>query len=237
MLYNRVWHQLNNPKEPTLGAPTLSIHDYNIQSSTSKGKGKSLPSMEDDIDELLQRAIDQSIRESPLALNAILPPRAALVLDTPSSRMLQTATKTVEFTTVAPTKEERVEKAFGKAMKKYPSQQPPSGGGGLPGRGGPPGGGGPAGSGGSPGGGFPGGGGPLAGAAPAAPALAPVANPDVRPIGSPPSIFHGDRALADNFLDELKLYFQVNWAVPNYQSMITRATFALMYIKGEEVAG
>jgi len=41
----------------------------------------------------------------------------------------------------------------------------------------------------------------------------------------------------DNFLDELKLYFQVNWAVPNYQSFITQAAFALMYIKGEEVAG
>ncbi len=43
--------------------------------------------------------------------------------------------------------------------------------------------------------------------------------------------------LADNFLNELNLYFQVNWVVPNYQSSITRATFALMYIKGEEVAG
>ena len=41
----------------------------------------------------------------------------------------------------------------------------------------------------------------------------------------------------DNFLDELNLYFQVNWAVPNYQSFITRATFALTYIKGEKVAG
>src|SRR5258707_9712591 len=133
--------------------------------------------------------------------------------------MSQTATKTVEFTTVAPTKEEQVKKAFGKAMKKYPSQQPPSGGGGPPGRGGLPGGGGPAGGGGSPGGGSPGGEGLLAGAAPAVPTLAPAANPDIRPISSPPSIFHWDTALANNFLDELKLYFQVNWAVPNYQSM------------------
>ncbi len=44
---------------------------------------------------------------------------------------------------------------------------------------------------------------------------------ETQPIGSPPSIFHGDRALVDNFLDELNLYFQVNWAVPNYQSYIT----------------
>ncbi len=99
-------------------------------------------------------------------------------------------------------------------MKKYPPPSQPPGGGPSGGGGGPPGGGGARGP---------------------APALA--ANADIQPIGSPLSIFHGDRALADNFLDELNLYFQVNWAVPNYQSYITRATFALTYIKGEEVAG
>ena len=89
-------------------------------------------------------------------------------------------------------------------MKKYnPPYQPPNSG-----EGGPSGGGEPLGGGGSPGGAR-------------APRQAPVANADIRLIGSPPSIFHGDRALADNFLDELKLYFQVNWAVPNYQSSIT----------------
>jgi len=41
----------------------------------------------------------------------------------------------------------------------------------------------------------------------------------------------------DNFVNKLNLYFQVNWAVPNYQSYITQAAFALTYIKGEEVAG
>src|SRR5258708_33728518 len=121
------------------------------------------------------------------------------------------STEMIAFMKAAPTKEERVTKAFGKAMKKYPppSQPPgggPSGGGGPPGRGGTPGGGG------SPGG---------AGGPALAPALAPAANADVQPIGSPPSIFHGIRALVDNFLDELNLYFQVNWAVPNYQSYIT----------------
>src|SRR5258708_14560694 len=140
--------------------------------------------MEDDIDELMQRAIEQSIRESPLAMNAILPPQAALVLDTPSSRMSQTATKTVEFTTVAPTKEEQVKKAFGKAMKKYPSQQPPSGGGGPPGRGGLPGGGGLAGGGGSPGGGSPGGEGLRAVAAPSVARLTPSGNAKIRPTYS-----------------------------------------------------
>ncbi len=161
-------------------------------------------------------------------------------------------TETVGFTVVALTKEQRVKQAFGKAMKKYPLQGPPGGGGpsgggppgGGPSSGGPPGGGlsggGPPGGGpsggGPPGGGPPGGGGGSPGGAP--PALpAPAPNADVRPIGSPPSIYHGDRALANNFLDELNLYFQVNWAVPNYQSMITRAAFTLTYIKGEEVAG
>src|SRR5258707_9463220 len=99
-------------------------------------------------------------------------------------------------------------------MKKYPPPSQPPGGGPSGGGGGPPGGGGARGP---------------------APALA--ANADIQPIGSPLSIFHGDRALADNFLDELNLYFQVNWAIPNYQSFITQATFALTYIKGKEVAG
>ncbi len=143
-------------------------------------------------------------------------------------------TETIGFTVVAPNKEEHIKKAFGKAMKKYdlPGQPPggpsgwglPGGGGGLPGGGGGP----PGGGGGSPGGAAPtaGGAGQLA-----------TPNPDVRPHGSPPATFHGDRALADNFLDELKLYFRLNWVVPAYQSHITRATFALTYIKGEQVAG
>src|SRR5258708_27775033 len=131
----------------------------------------------------------------------------------------------------APTRDERVKKAFGKAMKKYGPPTPPSGG---PSGWGPPGGGGPPGAGGGPpgGGGAPGSPGGAGGAGqPAAP------NQDVRPHGSPPATFHGDRALANNFLDDLKLYFHLNWAVPTYQSHIPRATFALTFIKGEQVAG
>ncbi len=71
-LYKGVWHQIS--KEFTLANAAPTIHDYNEQSSTSKEKGKSLTNTEDDIDESLQKAIDQSIRESPLAPNAILPP-------------------------------------------------------------------------------------------------------------------------------------------------------------------
>ncbi len=71
-LYNGIWHQIS--KEFTIANAALTIHDYDKQSSTSKEKGKSLTDTEDDIDESLQKVIDQSIRESPLVPNAILPP-------------------------------------------------------------------------------------------------------------------------------------------------------------------
>src|SRR5229473_1075902 len=70
-LYKGVWHQIS--KEFTLANMAPAIHDYDEQSSTSKEKGKSLTDTEDDINESLQEAIDKSIRESPLAPNAILP--------------------------------------------------------------------------------------------------------------------------------------------------------------------
>src|SRR5258708_7858721 len=167
MLYKGIWHQIS--KEFALANAAPAIHDYDEQSSTSKEKGKSLTDTEDDIDESLQKAIDQSIRESPLAPNAILPPRKGLLLDIPEMSATTAPVETVGFTVATPSKEERVKQAFGKAMKKYdpPEQKPggPSGGGG-----GPPGGGGgpPGGGGGSPGGGAggpPGGAGPPAGGA------------------------------------------------------------------------
>ncbi len=73
----------------------LAIHDYDEQSSTSKGKERSLPDVEDDIDESLQKAINLSIRESPLAPNAILPPRKGLILDTPKMSTTIAPTETV----------------------------------------------------------------------------------------------------------------------------------------------
>ena len=72
MLYKGVWHQISKDLRLENAAP--GVHDYDEQSKTSKGKEKSLPDTEDDIDESLQKAIDQSIRESLLAPNAILPP-------------------------------------------------------------------------------------------------------------------------------------------------------------------
>jgi len=55
-LHNGLWHQIS--KDFKLANVALAIHDYNKQSDTSKGKGKSLPNMEDNIDESLQKAID-----------------------------------------------------------------------------------------------------------------------------------------------------------------------------------
>ncbi len=109
MLYKGVWHQIS--KEFTLANAAPTIHNYDEQSSTSKEKGKSLTNTEDDIDELLQKAIDQSIRESLLAPNAILPPRKGLLLDTPKMSMTTAPTETVGFTVATPSKEERVKKA------------------------------------------------------------------------------------------------------------------------------
>ncbi len=236
-LYKGIWHQIS--KEFTLANAAPTIHDYDEQSTTSKEKGKSLTNTEDNIDELIQKAIDQSIRESPLAPNAILPPHKGLLLNEPEMSTTMAPVETVGFTIATPSKEEHVKQAFRKAMKRYdpPGQGPSKGRGGPPGGGGgPPGGGGsPRGGEGSPGGG---GGGPPGGAGPPAGGAGQLAtlNQDVRPHGSLPATFHGDRALADNFLDELKLYFRLNWAVPAYQSHITHAAFTLTYIKGEQVA-
>ncbi len=115
-LYDGVWHQLT--KEFQLANAAPGIHDYNEQSTASKEKGKSLPDTEDDIDESLQKAIDQSIRESPLVLNAILPPRHGLLLNIPTMSTTLAPMETVAFTTTTSAKEERIAKALGKAMKK-----------------------------------------------------------------------------------------------------------------------
>src|SRR5258708_16256677 len=135
MLYNGIWHQIS--KELMLANAAPTVHNYDEQSDTSKEKGKSLPDTEDDIDKSLQKAINLSIRESLLVPNAILLTRRGLLLDT-HEMSTTTAVETVGFTAAAPTKEERITKAFGKAMKKYDPPTPPPGG---PSGWGPPGGG------------------------------------------------------------------------------------------------
>src|SRR5258708_6233385 len=127
-LYGGVWHQIS--EEFTLANAAPAIHDYDEQSSISKGKEKSLPDTDDDIEESLHTEINLSISDSP-----------------PAAQI-----------------------------------------------------------------------------------------PDVRLHGPPPATYQGDRALADNFLDNLKMYFRLNWAVPAYQSHITRAAYTRTYIKGKQVA-
>src|SRR5713226_4618836 len=99
-LHNGLWHQISKDFKLANAAPT--IHDYDKQSSTSKEKGKSLPDTEDDIDKSLQKVIDQSIRESPLAPNTILPPCKALLLDILKMSTTTAPTETVGFTVATP---------------------------------------------------------------------------------------------------------------------------------------
>src|SRR5258707_9716710 len=95
-LYKGVWHQISKEFMIANAAPT--VHDYDEQSSTSKGKEKSLPDTKDDIDEVVQGAINLSIRESPLAPNTILPPRRGLILETSEMSTTTAPLETVGFT-------------------------------------------------------------------------------------------------------------------------------------------
>src|SRR5260370_35111205 len=99
-LHNGVWHQIS--KEFTIANAAPTIHNYDDQSNTSKEKGKSLPDTEDNIEESLQKAINLSIRESPLAPNAILPPRRGLILDSSEMSTVTAPVETVGFTVAAP---------------------------------------------------------------------------------------------------------------------------------------
>jgi hypothetical protein len=59
-IHNGIWHQLANPKNPTLGEPYPIVHKHDLEEQTRKGE--SIPESEDDIHEDVQRALDQSIR-------------------------------------------------------------------------------------------------------------------------------------------------------------------------------
>jgi hypothetical protein len=231
---------LANPKNPTLGEPYPAVHEHDLEEQTRKGG--SIPDSEDNIHEDIQRALDQSIRQSPVAPNAIIPPRVGLLLE---PREMSTTTMTPAETigyTKAPASQEWVKQAYEKAMKKYKppegmgppggNRTPPGGGGGRPtGPNSPSNVGGPRGPGGPPGGGrnpnLPAGGNPAGGGQPLSDKM----------WGSLPNHFDGTRSKADNFIDELKSYFCVNRLNVALQSPITKAAFALTLIKGPEVTG
>jgi len=102
--------------------------------------------------------------------------------------------------------------------------------------GGTPGGGTPGGPGGPLGGGPPGGGVP--GGIPAAPlAQQPIAPAQgVKAIGVLPQTFDGDRTKAEDFIEEVKSYFHVNYDVAGFNSPMKRMAFTLILIKGPDVA-
>jgi hypothetical protein len=56
-------------------------------------------------------------------------------------------------------------------------------------------------------------------------------------MGTLPAVFTGDRAMAQNFLDELRSYFRANQGVVGFNSFIHKVSIALALIKGPAVAG
>jgi hypothetical protein len=56
-------------------------------------------------------------------------------------------------------------------------------------------------------------------------------------MGGLPQVFNGDRARADDFIEEVKGYLRLNQDVAGYNSPIKKVVFTLTLIKGLEVAG
>jgi hypothetical protein len=104
-IHNGIWHQLTNPKNPTLGEPYPIVHEHDLEEQQAV-KGGSIPESEDDIHEDIQKALDQSIRRSPVPPNAIIPPRRGLLLE-PREMSMTTTTpaETIGYTT-APASQE-----------------------------------------------------------------------------------------------------------------------------------
>jgi hypothetical protein len=106
-IHNGIWHQLINPENPALGEPYPVVHEHNLEEQQT-AKGGSIPKSEDDIHKDVQRVLDQSIRWSPVAPNAIIPPRRGLLLEPREmSITITTPAKTIGYTTT-PVSQERV---------------------------------------------------------------------------------------------------------------------------------
>jgi len=110
----------------------------------------------------------------------------------------------------------------------------------TPGRGrsGPPSGGPPSGGSGGPGGNPPRAPGPPAPAPPAQGGQQPIARAaDIKSMGGLPQVFTGDHLIADNFIEEVKGYLQLNQDVASYNSPIKKVALTLTLMKGPQVAG
>ena len=55
-------------------------------------------------------------------------------------------------------------------------------------------------------------------------------------MGELPQIFHRDRTKANNFINEVKAYLQLNADIAGYDSPFKKVTFTLTLIKGESTA-
>ena len=59
---------------------------------------------------------------------------------------------------------------------------------------------------------------------------------DVKTMGALPQIFYGDRTKANDFINEVKAYLQLNADVAGYDSPFKKVTFTLTLIEGESTA-
>jgi len=103
---------------------------------------------------------------------------------------------------------------------------------------GPPSGGPPSGGSGGLGGNPPGAPGPPAPVPPAQGGQQPVAQAaDVKSMGGLPQIFSRDCLLANDFIEEVKGYLQLNQDIASYNSPIKKVALTLTLMKGPQVAG
>ena len=63
------------------------------------------------------------------------------------------------------------------------------------------------------------------------------ATADIKAMGNLPHEFTSDRTKANNFIEEVKVYFHINEDVAGFNSLIKKVAFTLTLIKGDEVTG
>ena len=169
---------------------------------------------------------DNQIRNSPIITSP--PPYTFLPTPTMASTSATTLTTTMQAsTTLKPPPSSPAQKVT-EFCQSFNLPGSPSGGGGGRGSGG--GGGGGGGRGGS--------GGPPAPQLPQQPHqqqnVAPAA--DVKAMGKLPDTFDGDRAKAEDFIEEVKGYLHLNQDVAGFNSPIKKVAFTLIHMKGPKVA-
>ena len=188
------------------------LHDHNNTDSEEESQ---------DEPEILEEAtVNQEIRQTPIDPTVHTSPLIATSSTLPvkqSTMSMQTVTVTTTTATLVfgltPTSQQRIASAMQKVLQgKGKGTGPPSGGGG-------------------------GGGGRPPGRAQPAVAQQPIAAAaDVKAMGSLSQIFTGDQSKADDFIKEVKGYFQLNADIAGYNSPFKKVTFTLTLIKGTKPA-